>query len=76
MKRFIIALVALSLLLMGVTLAVAKDMPQALKKVDLSKAQKVTDKEAQKVRGSGTCIDPVYNYNYLNLYSGPGPHKK
>lgn len=56
MKRFIIALVALSLLLTGATLAVAKDAPQALKGVDLKAAKQVTDQEAKEVRGTADLL--------------------
>jgi|GEM_PF-6131127 len=77
MKKFTIALVVLSLVVMGASLAMAKELPQAMKGMDLAKVKKVTDKEAQKVKGSGTCDPKLINYDYNNsyLYLAPGPHK-
>ena len=75
MRKLIVALMVGSLVLAGIGLATAADLPQALKGVDLSVAKKVTDKEAKEVKGEGQspgiCTNvctpvPIYNH-YLYL---------
>jgi hypothetical protein len=66
MRKLTVVLMVVSLMLKGVTLAAAANLPQALKGVDLKAAQQVTDTQAQTVRGAaqgtptnpnpGTCI--------------------
>jgi hypothetical protein len=65
MKKLTVVLMVVSLMLTGVGLAAAGTQPQALKGVDMKSAQKVTDTQAQTVRGAaqgqgnltpGTCI--------------------
>ena len=81
MRKLIVALMVGSLVLAGIGLATAADLPQALKGVDLSVAKKVTDKEAKEVKGEGqgpgictnVCVPPACS---PNLYLGPGPHRK
>jgi hypothetical protein len=81
MRKLIVALMVGSLILTGIGLATAADLPQALKGVDLSKAQQVTDTQAQTVRG--TAQGPQLNINPWAgdgikdtfLFSNPGPHK-
>ena len=79
MKKFMTALMVFSLVLAGVSLAAAADLPQALQGVDLSKAKQVSDQEAQEVRGSANAY--MFNYGPVmpsdhipNLYGEPGPH--
>jgi hypothetical protein len=57
MKKLTTALLVLSLVLGGVALAAAADMPQAPKTMDLSGLQKLTDQEAQEIRGTGVAFD-------------------
>jgi hypothetical protein len=80
MRKLIVALMVGSLVLAGIGLATAADLPQALKGVDLKTAQQVTDTQAQTVRGAAQLQvqrnpiagDGIPN-NYLFLV--PGPHK-
>jgi hypothetical protein len=51
MKKLTIALVVFSLVLGGVSLAISGDLPQTSQ--DLSGFQKITDQEAQEIRGMG-----------------------
>lgn len=53
MKRLTSSLTVLLLILGGIALATAADLPQAPKTVDLSGFQKLTDQEAQEIRGTG-----------------------
>ena len=79
MRKLTAALMVASLILGGISFAVAADQPEALNGVNLSDAQKVTDTEAQSIRGAaqepykpdfaGDCIQ-----NYLQWDSPPGPH--
>jgi hypothetical protein len=87
MKKAIVTLLVLSFVLAGVSLAAADNLPKSLKGVDLKAAQKVTDNQAQVVRGAaimdrdmlklqdGTgsnCTTPTC---VPKLYLAPGPHK-
>ena len=86
MKKLTVILMVVSLMLTGVALAAAANLPQALKGVDLKAAQQVTDTQAQTVRGAaqgpanptpGTCICTTTTcVPNSNLYLTPGPHKK
>jgi hypothetical protein len=51
MKRVTVILMALALVLAGATVVLAQDLPQALKGVNLSTAQVLTDAQAQQIRG-------------------------
>ncbi len=91
MKKFMTAFMVLSLVLGGVALAAAADVPQVSKSLDLSKLQKITDQEAQQLRGTGgagfmnagvtgicsglNCQSYLNNYSNNHLYGAPGPHK-
>lgn len=83
MRKLTVALMVASLILGGISFAVAADQPEALNGVKLSDAQKVTDTEAQSIRGAaqgagsygpykpdsaGDCIQDLYNWGE------PGPH--
>ena len=57
MKKFMTALMVLSLVLGGVALAAAAHLPQAPKTVGLNGLQKITDQEAQEIRGTGVAFD-------------------
>ncbi len=76
MKKLTTVIMVLSLVLGGVALAAAADLPQTSKNLDLSAMQKISDQEAQQIRGTagfgslgaaGVCTnvacDPK-NYNY------------
>jgi hypothetical protein len=79
MKKLTTVLMVLSLVLGGVALAVAADVPQTSKNLNLSAMQKISDQEAQNIRGTGagfgpgvfintTCTTPIindYGHNYL-----------
>jgi hypothetical protein len=52
MKRVTVILMALALVLAGATVVLAQDVPQALKGVNLSTAQALTDAQAQQIRGA------------------------
>lgn len=84
MKKLAVALMVSSFVLTGVSLGTAANLPQALKGVDLSVAQKVTDSEAKEVRGAalnnvnptpGVCRDACTTDCTPKLYLTPGPHK-
>jgi hypothetical protein len=85
MRKLTVALMVLSLVLTGVAIAAAADLPQALQGVDLKAAQQVNNSQAQTVRGAaqgvssnptpGTCISTT-TVCVPNLYLAPGPHKK
>ena len=57
MKKLTTAVMVISLILGGVALAAAADVPQAPKTVDLSGLQQITDQEAQEIRGTGVAFD-------------------
>lgn len=83
MKKLTSALLVLSLVLGGVALAIAADIPQVPNNGSLSGLQKITDQEAQEIRGMGlgsgfmyagangianpTCVPQNNNYNYSTL---------
>ena len=69
MKKLTTALMVLSLVLGGVALAMAADVPQASKTVDLSGFQKITDQEAQEIRGTGLV---GFGPQYQNQTNNPG----
>ena len=52
MRKLTVALMVASLILGGISFAVAAEQPEALNGVNLSDAQKVTDTEAQDIRGA------------------------
>ena len=52
MRKLTTVLMVLSLVLMGITWAAAADLPQTSKEVDLSGFTKITDKEAQEIKGT------------------------
>ena len=66
MRKLTVALMVVSLMLTGVAMVAAADLPQALQGVDLKAAQQVNNSQAQTVRGAaqgtptnpypGTCI--------------------
>ncbi len=79
MKKLATVIMMLSLVLGGVALAAAADLPQVAQNFGLKGLQKVSDQEAQKLRGTGmgfslgggtgicqnlTCSPNNYNYNY------------
>ncbi len=53
MKKLTTVIMVLSLVLGGVALAVAADVPQTSKNLDLSAMQKISDQEAKQIRGTG-----------------------
>jgi hypothetical protein len=53
MKKLTIVIMVLSLVLGGVALAAAADVPQASKNLDLSAMQKISDQEAKQLTGTG-----------------------
>jgi hypothetical protein len=57
MKKLTTALMVLSLILGGVALAAAADVPQDPKTLDLSGLQKLTDQETQEIRGTGVSFE-------------------
>jgi hypothetical protein len=65
MKKLMTVIMMLSLVLGGVSLAAAADVPQVNANLDLSKLQKISDQEAQQLRGTGmsfgagTCLVSV-----------------
>ena len=90
MKKFMTALMVFSLVLAGVSLAAAADvpqpqkgvtLPQALQGLDLNKAQQITDTQAQTVRGAAqgpqANINPWAGDGVQDTFhfSDPGPHK-
>ena len=81
MKKLMTAIMVFSLVLAGVSLAVAADLPQTPKIVELGGFQKLTDQEAQEIRGMGfgpgsgvclnTCVaNPIFNNNNNNFGTG------
>jgi hypothetical protein len=52
MKKLTTVIMVLSLVLGGVALAVAADVPQTSKNLDLSAMQKISDQEAKQLRGT------------------------
>lgn len=86
MKRFMTALMVLSLVLGGVALVVAADFPETSKNLDLSKMQKISDQEAKQLRGtymsfnSGACLNnctAIPNvYNHSTDATGAGYYQK
>lgn len=64
MKRLMTAIMVLSLVLGGVALAAAADSPQTPKSLDLNKLQKISDQEAQQLRGTGG-----FQFNNPGIYS-------
>jgi hypothetical protein len=53
MKKLTTAIMVLSLVLGGVALAAAADLPQTSKNLELSAMQKISDQEAKQIRGTG-----------------------
>jgi len=79
MRKLTAALMVASLILGGISFAVAADQPEALNGVNLSDAQKVTDTEAQSIRGAaqgpyGPCGGADAGDNIPNLWYESGPH--
>jgi hypothetical protein len=82
MKKLTTVMMVLSLVLGGVALAVAADVPQTSKNLDLSAMQKISDQEAKQLRGTANfgsltpginctnvCTDPLYKNSYFNDYN-------
>jgi len=69
MKKFMTALMVLSLVLGGVAVATSADLTKNSMGIDLSGLQKITDQEAQEIRGTG--LGPQYQ-NQINYpgYAG------
>jgi len=59
MKKFTTALLVFSLVLGGVALATAADLNQAPKGADLNSFTKISDQEAQNIRGTG--MGPMFS---------------
>jgi hypothetical protein len=53
MKKLTTVILVLSLVLGGVALAAPADLPQTPKNLDLNTLQKISDQEAQQLRGTG-----------------------
>ena len=64
MNKLTIALMVLSLVLGGVALATSADLHKATLGMDLSGFQKITDQEAQEIRGTG------FSWGYLSGFGG------
>ena len=91
MKKLTTVIMVLSLVLGGVALAVAADLPQTSKNLNLSAMQKISDQEAKEIKGTGgfQFNNPGNFFNMINcpqtcttttcdpkLWLSPGPHKK
>ncbi len=90
MKKLTTVIMVLSLVLGGVALAAAADVPQTSKNLDLSALQKISDQEAKQIRGTGGFqFNNPGIYSHINcpqtststtctpnLYLSPGPHKQ
>lgn len=85
MRKLTATLMVASLILGGISFAVAAEQPDALNGVNLSDAQKVTDTEAQGIRGAAKGpFGPRGHYgpyggidsgdDIQNLWGCPGPH--
>ena len=79
MRKLTAMLMVASLILGGISFAMAADQPEALNGVNLSDAQKVTDTEAQDIRGAAKGPYGPYGGIYAgddipNLWGYPGPH--
>jgi len=78
MRKWTVALMVASLILGGISFAVAADEPQALNGVNLSDAQKVTDTEAQDIRGTALGPNPTSGDGIHDHCGwddgGPGPY--
>ena len=73
MKKLTTVIMVLSLVLGGVALAVAADVPQTSKNLDLSAMQKITDQEAKVVRGTaGFSTAGAFGFGSLNSPSSYG----
>jgi hypothetical protein len=59
MRKLMTVIMVLSLVLGGVALAAAADVPQTSKNLDLSKMQKISDQEAKQLRGTYMSGAPV-----------------
>jgi hypothetical protein len=64
MKKLMTAIMMLSLILGGVALAAAADLPQVTVNLDLGKLQKISDQEAQQLRGTGG-----FQFNNPGIYN-------
>jgi hypothetical protein len=62
MKKLTTVIMMLSLVLGGVALAAAADLPQVSQNLQLSALQKISDQEAQQLRGTGM--------GFGNMFSG------
>jgi hypothetical protein len=70
MKKLTTVILVLSLVLGGVALAAAADVPQTTKNLDLNALQKITDQEAQEIRGTlGFSLAAAYGIGSLNIQS-------
>jgi glycerol kinase len=60
MKKLTTVIMVLSLVLGGVALAAAADLPQVSKNLDLSAMQKISDQEAKQIKGTGMSFGPQF----------------
>ena len=67
MKKVTTVIMVLSLILGSVALVAAAEMPQSSKDLQLSTLQKITDQEAQQIRGTGITGQP-----HFGGFSGSG----
>jgi hypothetical protein len=66
MKKLTTVIMVLSLVLGGVALAVAADLPQTPKNLDLSAMQKISDQEAKVIRGTaGFSVGGAFQFGSL-----------
>jgi hypothetical protein len=64
MKKFMTALIVLSLVLGGVAVATSADLTKTPMGMELSGFQKITDQEAQEIRGTG------FSWGYQSGFGG------
>ena len=60
MKKLTTVIMVLSLILGGVALAVAADLPQTSQNLNLSAMQKISDQEAKQIKGTGITGSPQF----------------
>jgi hypothetical protein len=77
MKKLAVMMTVIALVMVGATMALAQDVPQALKGVNLTSAQVVSNAQAQQVRGTapGWGLDngPPGLVNHISS-DGQGPY--
>jgi hypothetical protein len=73
MKKLTTVIMVLSLVLGGVALAAAADLPQTSKNLDLSVMQKISDQEAKVIRGTaGFSVGGAFQFGSLTSPSTYG----